>query len=44
MYGKFQQYLKDELAAIEAAGLYKKKEILHLLNTRKLHWRTDPRH
>lgn len=25
MYGKFQQYLKDELAAIEAAGLYKKE-------------------
>ena len=25
MYGKFQQYLKDELAAIEEAGLYKKE-------------------
>ena len=25
MYGKFQQHLKDELAAIEAAGLYKKE-------------------
>ena len=25
MYGKFQQYLKDELVAIEAAGLYKKE-------------------
>lgn len=25
MYGKFKQYLKDELAAIEAAGLYKKE-------------------
>ena len=25
MYGNFQQHLKDELAAIEAAGLYKKE-------------------
>ena len=25
MYGKFQQYLKDELASIEEAGLYKKE-------------------
>jgi len=25
MYGKFQQHLQDELAAIEAAGLYKKE-------------------
>ena len=25
MYGKFQQYLKDELVAIEEAGLYKKE-------------------
>ncbi len=25
MYGKFQQYLKDELAAIEEAGLYKRE-------------------
>ena len=25
MYGNFQQYLKDELAAIEEAGLYKKE-------------------
>ncbi len=25
MYGKFQQHLKDELAAIDAAGLYKKE-------------------
>ena len=25
MYGKFQQHLKDELAAIDAAGLYKRE-------------------
>ena len=25
MYGKFQQYLQDELKAIEEAGLYKKE-------------------
>ena len=28
MYGKFQQYLKDELSGIEAAGLYKKERII----------------
>ena len=25
MYGKFQQHLRDELAAIDAAGLYKRE-------------------
>ena len=25
MYGNFQQHLKDELASIEAAGLYKRE-------------------
>ena len=28
MYGKFQQYLKDELKAIEEAGLYKKERTI----------------
>lgn len=28
MYGKMQQYLKEELAAIEAAGLYKNERII----------------
>ncbi|MCB0429625.1 MAG: glycine C-acetyltransferase [Flavobacteriales bacterium] len=28
MYGKFQQFLKDELASIEKAGLYKKERII----------------
>ena len=28
MYDKFQQFLKDELAAIEEAGLYKNERVI----------------
>ena len=28
MYGKFQKFLSDELASIEAAGLYKNERII----------------
>ena len=41
MYDKFQQFLKDELAAIEEAGLYKNERVIASPQGQKLFLRME---